>query len=244
MRAGRLKSDAMEIKRLNELDCRVEPYDWRYAAEKSEEIDAHWRKLCASTPSLYNGRVLLMHHWCFDGVAEASVLRSRHFETDFKSFIGWRDLGFRDSRVRNCFSMAALRSSDSAWMLGVMAPQTSNAGMIYFPAGTPDPGDVIDGTLDLAGSALRELSEETGLEVGDVEVARDWSVVDAGPRLGLMKIMQARDDAKTLLARIERNLSLQDQPELAGMHVVRTRRDIVPGRMPDFMVAWLEAMLS
>jgi hypothetical protein len=35
--------------------------------------------------------------------------------------------------------MAALRGADGAFLLGEMAPHTTNGGQIYFLAGTPDP---------------------------------------------------------------------------------------------------------
>jgi hypothetical protein len=45
--------------------------------------------------------------------------------------------------------MAALRGADGAFLLGEMAPHTTNGGQIYFLAGTPDPSDVFDGKVDL-----------------------------------------------------------------------------------------------
>ena len=39
------------------------------------------------------------------------------------------------SPIDNCFSMAALRSDDGAFLLGEMAHHTYSAGQIYFPAG-------------------------------------------------------------------------------------------------------------
>ena len=86
-----------------------------------------------------------------------------YFETDYANYVAWRDWGHPGERVENCFSMAALRGADGAFLLGEMAPHTMNAGKIYFPAGTPDPADIFDGKVDLDGSARRELLEETGL---------------------------------------------------------------------------------
>ena len=235
---------AISITSVQSLACSVETYDWAFAREHEARIDAYWEKLRAERPSLYNGRVLLMHDWRITDEGHGAVLHSRHFETGFKSFIGWRDFGFPDPSVRNCFSMAALRSADGAFLLGVMGAHTSNAGLIYFPAGTPDPGDVASGgKLDLAGSAVRELLEETGLDAAQMDIAPDWSAVDAGPRLACMKLIQAREDAAALCARADRFIAAQNQPELSALHVVRTRADLVPALMPDFMLAWLEANL-
>ena len=59
--------------------------------------------------------------------------------------------------------MGALRASDGAYLLGVMGPQTVNAGKVYFPAGVPDLDDIVDDRVDLARNVRREMAEETGL---------------------------------------------------------------------------------
>ena len=229
----------MEIYPVARVEADVEAFAWAYAEAQAAAFDLHWEGLRAREPALFNGRVLLMHGWR----REKDVLRTRHFETDFKNFLGWRDFGFADASVRNCFSMAALRGADGGYVLGVMGEHTSNAGQIYFPAGTPDLADVTDSRLDLEGSALRELEEETGVDPSVLHIEDGWSIADAGPRLGCMKMMTAREDCEALAARIAQWLARQERPELAGLHIVRSRSDILPARMPDFMAAWLEAML-
>ena len=74
----------------------------------------------------------------------------------------------------NCFAAPVLRSADGAYLLGVMGAHTANAGQIYFPCGTPEPGDVVDGRVDLEHSARHELKDETGLDFEDLEPEAGW----------------------------------------------------------------------
>ena len=230
---------APRIINARDIDFSVEPYEWPFASDEAGRIETHWNALLRDRPALYNGRVFLSHSIESDGV----TVRGKAFETDFSNFLAWRDFGFPDAYVCNCFSMAALRSADGAWLMGIMSDHTSNAGKIYFPAGTPDPGDVLEGKIDFAGSAIRELREETGLDASTLQVAPDWSVILYGPRVGCMKIINCHDDAKTICERVDDFLARDRQPELKGLYAVRTRADLKPVRMPDFIVHWLEAVL-
>jgi hypothetical protein len=45
-----------------------------------------------------------------------------------------------------------------------------------------------------------------------------------------------------LRARIEANLAQQEDPELAGIHLVRSRADLTPA-MPRFVTAFIETQL-
>src|SRR6478736_5330211 len=144
---------------LKRLELRFEPAPWPFEIERRAEIDAYFAKLRAAKPQMWNGRVLLLRR----GEIADGVLSGAYSEVDFASFIAWRDWGFPANSARNCFPMAALRSSDGAFLLGVMAAHTANAGHIYFAAGTPDPNDIVGDTVDLEGGVLRELNEETGL---------------------------------------------------------------------------------
>ena len=225
---------------VHRLDLRLEPQPWAWAEKNLAAAEAHFEKLRSARPALWNGRVLLLHRHEVGG----TTFRGGYLETDFASFLYWRDTGFPDRSIHNCFAMGALRAADGAFLLGRMAGHTANAGKIYFPSGTPDPGDVrSDASVDLAGSVRRELLEETGLISSEVTVGLQWTAVIAGARIALMCPLLAREDAETLRARIGVYLAGAVQPELADMVIVRSRADF-SSAMPDFVRAYLEAVLA
>jgi 8-oxo-dGTP pyrophosphatase MutT (NUDIX family) len=222
---------------LDSLDLQFAPRPWRFAEERRADVEAHFVSLKREKPDLWNGRVMMLHDWTLsDGTLKGAFL-----ETDFASMLAWRDWGAPDDTVRNCFAQGALRSADGAFLLGVMGAHTANAGRIYFPSGTPDPDDVAGGRVDLAGSVMRELAEETGLSAADVAPDAGWHAVLAGMRIALMKTLRSAEPAEALRGRILANLARQETPELADIRVVRGPADLDP-MMPSFIAAYLSEM--
>jgi 8-oxo-dGTP pyrophosphatase MutT (NUDIX family) len=224
---------------IDRLDLGVASYTWPFAQTRREEIDAHFAALRRSKPDLWNGRVLLMK----DAAVGGGALRGTYFETGFADFMAWRDWGFPDPAVVNCFAMGALRGSDGAYLLGVMSAFTANAGRIYFPAGTPDPGDISGDTVDLLGSVLRELAEETGLDPQGFAAAPDWTAVVAGPRIALMKEIAAPCSADELRDAVLHHIAGETRPELSDVLIVRSADDFDPA-MPEFVTAYLSYVWS
>jgi 8-oxo-dGTP pyrophosphatase MutT (NUDIX family) len=226
-------ASALHVVPCDRLDLTLETRPWTFAETRRAEIDTHFEALRRRLAHVWNGRVLLMHdHALVDG-----VLRGKLFETDFASFLAWRDWGFPDASVTNAFAMGALRAADGAFLLGEMAAGTANAGKVYFPCGTPDPNDVRDGLVDLAGSVFREVREETGLAPEDYD-AGPWAVVSAGPRLAVIRVLQARLPADALRDEIRAHIEAETHPELAAIRVVRGPADL-DDTMPDFVQAYL-----
>jgi 8-oxo-dGTP pyrophosphatase MutT (NUDIX family) len=220
------------------LDLRIIPWRWPFADARRREIDDHFAALQRERPRLWNGRVLLGREPRFT----SDAFRADYFETDFASFLAWRDWGFPDRSVFNGFGMGALRSRDGAYVLGEMAEHTANAGNIYFPAGTPDLQDIKTGMVDIAGSVAREVEEETGLTAGDYRATDTWDCVVAGPLIALMRGLEVDLNGDVLRRVIEGNLARQSAPELAAIHLFRSQRDICPN-VPPYMAAFLAARL-
>lgn len=240
-----MRFDPIRIEPIDTIDYRVEQKPWRFAIEEAAAIDRHWDKLSSRNPHLYNGRVFIMHRMAIVTEGEERILRGAGFEVDFKAFIAWRDFGAPDREVCNCFAMAALRSADGAFVLGRMSMRTANAGRIYFPSGTPDPHDRLeDRTIDLAGSVLRELAEETGIEPHDVAPDPGWTVVLAGPRIACMRIVRSPLAVEALSARFAAFVADDPCAELEGLHAVYSERDLDDVRMPDFTLSYLRHALA
>jgi 8-oxo-dGTP pyrophosphatase MutT (NUDIX family) len=93
------------ISHIDRLDLSFAPKPWDFAVERRDEIDAFFAALRRDKPSIWNGRVLMLHHHAMkDGVLhgeyldkvdlELSVRRELHEETglsvaEFASEPGW-----------------------------------------------------------------------------------------------------------------------------------------------------------
>lgn len=221
------------------LDLAVDDWRWPFADMRRTAIDAHFARLRAAKPELWNGQVLLAR----DPHFEAGTFRARYFRTDFASFIAWRDWGFPDPAIFNVFGMGALRGADGGFVLGEMAGHTANAGRIYFASGTPDLSDIVGDAVDIAGSVAREVAEETGLTPTDYIVAPAWHCVASGALVAMIRILDIPHSASVVAARISAYLAAEDSPELSAVHIVRDIAGLTVA-MPEFITAFLAAQID
>jgi len=232
-------SVAPSIFHIDGLELSFVPKPWAFAIERRVAIDDYFEKLRHEKPTLWNGRVLLLHQHEIAG----GVLRGEYLETDYASFAAWRHWGRPSAEVRDCFGAAAIVGSDGAFLLGVMAPHTFNGGRIYFPCGTPDPDDIVDGKVDLDLSMRRELKEETGFDVSEFDAEPGWTTVAEGPLIAQLKVLRSSETADVLRKRMLAHLASERNPELADIRIVRGPGDIDPA-MPPFVMAFLASRLS
>jgi hypothetical protein len=227
-------NEAPSLFRVDRLDLSFSPKPWDFANERRAEIDAHFAALQREKPQIWNGRVLLLYHQLVSG----GVFKGDFLETDYASFAAWGAWGRPKANVHDCFGAAAVVASDGAVLLGVMDGHTNNAGLIYFPCGTPDPDDIVDGKVDLDWSVRRELREETGLDAGALAAEAGWTTVVDGALIVQIKLLRANESAEALRARMLDHLAREAQPELAGIRIVRGPADFDPA-MPRFVTTFL-----
>jgi 8-oxo-dGTP pyrophosphatase MutT (NUDIX family) len=225
-----------EIVSIDRVEITVEPWSWEFASTRRAEIDRYFADLQRERPAIWNGRVMLMNRLA---VSDGD-LRGTCFEADYASFVAWRAWNFPDPDIYNIFAATALCSADGAYLVGEMAPSTANGGLLYFPCGTPEPADVdSNGALDITGNLHRELLEETGIDVGELDAEPGWRLIRDRGYIGLLKKLVSRQSANELHARVRRFIANERQPEFIDARIVRGPADL-SARMPRFVVAFLE----
>lgn len=185
--------------------------EWAYARDHRERIDRHWAEATATNPKLWNGRTLI----CTKARVEEGHFTAELVETDYASFVAWRDWGRPDETVVNCFGIPAAFSADGGLLLGVMGAWTLNAGMAYPPSGSLEPKDVKpDGSVDIFGNMRTELLEETGLDLLHAAPGLMAAIFE-GPRLAIVQ----RHDFPLNFAEMEQRFAAHTaddpHPELA-----------------------------
>ena len=229
----------MTVSHVERLDLRFEPKPWPFADQRRAEIDTHFADAQRVNPKLWNGRVLMMHHYEISN----GVLRGSFFETDYASLHAWLRWGRPPAGAYDCFGSAAVRSSDGAFLLAQMAAHTANAGRVYFPCGTPDLSDTRNGMVDFDHSIRRELLEETGLDASEFDAEPGWLIVEEPTRVVPYKVLRATELGTTLRQRVEKHMTQQAVSELAAISLARGPADLVPA-MPDYVTAFLRHVWS
>ena len=177
------KMNETKIIAIERLELRLAEWQWPFASDHRAKITSHFNALKRDKPELWNGRVFLLR----DFEVSDAVLRGVFFEADFADLLAWRDWGFPDQSTHACFAMAAIEGIDKGFVLGAMGQHTANAGLIYFPTGTPDPDDLDGERVDLDRSVRRELAEETGLEFDQFQTEPGWHAVFSGQHIAMIK---------------------------------------------------------
>lgn len=223
------------------FDCTVTDEGWPWAEKNAAAIAEHWQKAIAEKPEMFDGEVLIATEVAVEGsrlAAELTVVR-------YSALNFWTRSGFPHAGAFNFFGAPVVVTKDGAVLLGQMAAHTANAGISYFPCGTPDTGDVTEGgRVDIEGAILRELEEETGLGAAHLKATGSrWISWD-----GALFCCARRYDTDLTAEEAGRiaaaHFEAQDRPELERVHFVRRMDDLTTLNVPAYVSALVEQVLQ
>lgn len=230
------------VQRLDRVVLRAGETQWAYAQRHSAQIEQHWEKAKALTPTFFNGDIYLLEHIeTGEGKFVGHLLKA-----DFKSYLFWRDNGFPLSAgVVDGFGSALIRSAEGHIVLGRQRPGNVNSGLAYLPGGFIDSRDVDEhGAVDVALSVARELREETGLGPAELIPQPGFLVTRTGAHVSFAVEYRSGLTSDALVARILAHIAADPEPELNGVVVIRGRADCADVAMPPYAKVLLAHLLA
>ncbi len=217
---------------------------WPFAEENPDRIASHWAQAIKNNPALWDGKLLLAERPELKG----KCLQAKSIEVSYSSYLAWRDWGYPEKTYFTVFGSAIIRSREGYLIFGEMAEHTAGAGLIYPPAGSLERSDVgEEGRIDVFSSAVRELCEETGLDVGGAGSSRS-GIADfacrAGQLISVNRVFQFERSAAALVEEISAFMATQDRAELGGVVVLKTLADVEQSKTEPYAIGIAKHLLG
>ncbi len=229
-----------EVVKVDTCNLKVGRETWAWAVGNADAIALNWQLQKIKNPSYYNGGIqILTGHRIADGMFWG------HFAaTDFASFLHWRGERYPDDSVRDCFGCAILRSAEGYLLLGRQAVGNLNADRAYCPGGFIDPVDVCDAVIDIDGSIMREIAEETGLDVSTLNRMPGYVIIAADASIAIGIEFHSKLPADQLRGQIMQHLEREEKPELADILIVRQTADIRSIKTTGYVTPLVESLFG
>lgn len=231
------------VRRVQCADLTVTSGRWRWADDNAHLIDRHWREASAANANYFNGTIHLISAMRFG--ADDSSIQAEFVQTDFKSYLYWRHLGYPQTGVRDGFGSGLIRAADGTVILGRQRPGNVNSGLAYLPGGFIDGRDV-DGSrrIDIAASVAREVREETGLDPDEFAITPGLLVTEHKAHVSFAVEYTSKRTAPDLLDAIARHIAAEADPELAEAVAVRGADDLLSLGMPGYARVLLSGLFA
>jgi 8-oxo-dGTP pyrophosphatase MutT (NUDIX family) len=217
------------------VDVRLDPASHPFELANADAIQANWLKEIGANPALFDGRVVLLSHLTYADEA----LAGRCHEVRYATLLYWlrkRPAG----GAGHAFAHAMLVSRDNALIAVEMGSHTVNAGRVYFAAGSFEPSDFPGGQVDLHLNMMREVLEETGLDIDTVRRDGGYIALSTDRGTVIARRYHLDADANEIAERIRAFVAAEPEPEIVGPVVIGSPRDLpqsAMGHMPR-LVAW------
>jgi 8-oxo-dGTP pyrophosphatase MutT (NUDIX family) len=213
---------------------RLDPGQHPFERENAVAIDGNWRAELAANPALFDGKVVLLSNLTYaDGRLDGDCHIIR-----FATFMLWRKTRPLGS-AEHAYAHAVPVTSDNALILIRMAGHTVNAGRAYFAAGSFEPQDFHDGMADIDFNMLREVREETGMDLSGCESDPSYHLRSTQGASVIFRRYYLDEPADAVAERIRAFVAAEKEPEIEGPVIVRDASDL-----PADMALHIPAMIE
>ncbi|TPN81516.1 hypothetical protein FJ987_18900 [Mesorhizobium sp. CU2] len=208
------------------IDVRLVAEQHPFERENQAAIAENWRRETEEKPALYDGTVVLLSSLSY----RDNRLSGRCHAVKYSTFMLWRK-NREASGAEHVYGHAVLVAGDNALVAIRMGAHTVNAGRIYFAAGSFEPIDFRDGLIDVDFNMIREVGEETGIDLSTAERGRRWHALSTPSGTVIFRRYRVAEPADELARRISAFVASEDEPEIEGPVIIRNGTDLPDGLM-------------
>jgi 8-oxo-dGTP pyrophosphatase MutT (NUDIX family) len=217
------------------VDVRLDPGPHPFERDNARAIAENWGREIAANPALFDGTVVLLSALSY----RHNSLVGRCHAVRYSTFMLWR--GNRQvAGAEHAYAHAMLVAGDNALVAIRMASHTVNAGRVYFAAGSFEPADFRDGLVDVDFNMIREVREETGLDLAGAARGRRYYALSTASGTVIFRRYRETASADEIAQRISAFVATETEPEIEGPVIIRDADNLPDGLMPHMkpLIEW------
>ncbi len=206
---------------IREIDIRVTEEDPVGLQRFDAEVAANWEREKAANPHLFNGRLVALN----DATLCDGAVRATGQLVPYAYHLWWRRQTEKPPTFHS-FGMPVIRSADGAVIAIRMSPITANAGKVYCASGSLEQDDIVDGRIDLDANMAREVAEETGLDLAEMESEPDYFCAWCGQIVMFYRFFRSPLGTAHLLEKVRDHMRGDSEGEIdAVLAITSDNRD-------------------
>ncbi|CAN7662264.1 hypothetical protein LJR234_005371 [Mesorhizobium amorphae] len=208
------------------VDVRLDPGPHPFARDNERTIAENWQREIEANPALFDGTVVLLSALAY----RDRRLVGRCHAVNYSTFMLWRKRR-ENSGAEHAYAHAMLVAGDNALVAIRMGPHTVNAGRVYFAAGSFEPIDFRDGLVDVDVNMMREVGEETGIDLSGAQRGQRYYALSSPSGTVIFRHYRVGEPADEIARRISAFVATEAEPEIEGPVIIRHAGDLPEGLM-------------
>ncbi|RJT41868.1 hypothetical protein D3227_04015 [Mesorhizobium waimense] len=208
------------------VDVRLDPGPHPFERDNGQAIAENWQREMEANPALFDGTVVLLSALAYYD----NRLVGRCHAVKYSTFMLWRQ-NRQGTGAEHAYAHAMLVAGDNALVAIRMGAHTVNAGRVYFAAGSFEPIDFRDGLVDVDFNMIREVGEETGIDLSGAARGQRYHALSSPSGTVIVRRYRVAEPADEIAQRISAFVATEAEPEIEGPVIIRHAVDLPEGLM-------------